>query len=419
MIFDKDNWQEIAATVKKNRLRTVLTMLGVAWGIFMLVIMLGAGNGLRHGVLRDFGGTASNSFFIWTQETSKPYKGFRAGRGWNFTTTDWPAIAGLPEIEVVAPINQLGGYFGNANVIRGLKTGSFTVKGETPEMNEIQSMKLVPGGRFINYNDLSECRKVCVIGKRVKEILFKPSENPLGKYIRISGVYFMVIGVIDPQKGGQEGQEEQTKVSIPFTTFQRAFNYGDRIGWFVVKAKRDIPAALAEEKVMLLLKERHKIHPEDRVAIGHWNMGLEFGKLNGLFNGIEILIWIVGSGTLLAGVIGISNIMLIVVKERTREIGVKRALGATPMHVIIQILSEALIITSLSGYLGLLGGIYLLEGLNSLLGENQGSLFYNPTVDLKIALYALLIIIVGGLFAGLIPARRAVAIHPVEALRYE
>jgi putative ABC transport system permease protein len=418
MVFDRDNWQEIAATIKKNKLRTALTMLGVGWGIFMLVIMLGCGNGLRNGVLRGFSGLAKNSIFIWAQATTKPYKGLKAGRSFFYNNADVVALRQLPELQYVCPRLILSGFRQTNSVVRGLKAGSFEVLGDVPEVFNVVKLGL-QSGRLLNQKDLEERRKVCVIGERVREVLFTKEENPLGKYIRISGVYFMVVGVSKPLMSGGEGQEQAQVINLPFTTFQKAFNANDKVHVIPIKICDDVPADVAEAKVVETLKKNHKVAPEDKVAIGHWNSGLEFNKLNGLFTGIEILIWIVGIGTLLAGVIGISNIMLIVVKERTKEIGVKRALGATPGNVISQILLEAVFLTSLAGYGGLVVGIYLLEGLNMLVGDNQGSMFTNPTVDISIALKALSVIIVGGLVAGFIPARHAVSVHPVEALRTE
>ncbi|HKC69385.1 MAG TPA: ABC transporter permease [Bacteroidia bacterium] len=417
-VLDRDNWQEIFATIKKNKLRTALTMLGVAWGIFMLVIMLGAGNGLRHGIMDGFGGLATNSFFLWTQPTTKPYKGLKSGRTFIYDDNDVIALKKSPSMDIVCPQNQLGGFKQGNNVVRGLKTGSFSVMGQYPDFIKVIKKDIVKG-RFINQKDIDDRRKVCVIGPRVQEILFKKGEDVMGQYIRINGVYFMVVGLTRPNQGGQDGEEDAQTIYLPFTTFQKAFNYVNKVGWFAIKAKDNVPAEVAEKEAIELLKERHKIAPDDKVAIGHWNMGVEFGKLNGLFNGIEILIWVVGIGTLLAGVIGISNIMLIVVKERTKEIGVKRALGATPANVVSQILLEALFITAIAGYSGLTMGIYCLEGLNRAIGHEQGAMFTNPTVDIGIAMKALSVIIVGGLIAGFIPARRAVAIHPVEALRTE
>lgn len=392
-------------------------MLGVFWGIFMLVIMLGSGNGLRNGILSNFAGTATNSFFAWTQQTNKAYKGMKPGRHFNFNLADVEALKQLDELDVVSPMNQLGGHNEESNVIRGLKTAACQIQANYPNTAKISQVRIAKG-RFINELDIKEKRKICIIGPRVAEMLFKKNEEVIGQYIRVSGVYFKVVGLTAVSAGGDDGRDEAQRVSIPFTTFQGAFNYGNIVGWFAIKSKDNIPAEVAEEKVLAVLKERHKIAPDDLKAIGHWNMSVEFNKLSGLFTGIEILIWIVGSGTLLAGVIGISNIMLIVVKERTREIGVKRALGAVPMQIIGQILTEAVFLTAVSGYFGLVAGIGLLELLNSLIG-NSGGTFTNPTVDLSVALKALSILIISGAIAGLIPANKAVSIKPVEALRSE
>ncbi|HRG01970.1 MAG: ABC transporter permease [Bacteroidia bacterium] len=417
MIFERDNWQEIFATIRKNKLRTFLTMLGVFWGIFMLVIMLGSGNGLRNGILKEFAGTATNSFFVWAQQTTKAYKGMKPNRSFNYTIADAEALKQLPELDVVSPLNQLGGHEGASNVVRGLKTAACEIQANYPNISGISDIKMSEG-RFMNDLDIKEKRKICVIGPRVAELLFKTDEKVIGEYIRINGVYFRVVGVTKQTSGGNEGRQQAQRINIPFSTFQNAFNYGDVVGWFAIKSKDNIPAELSEEKVIAMLKERHKISPDDSKAIGHWNMAVEFNKLSGLFTGIEILVWIVGIGTLLAGVIGISNIMLIVVKERTKEIGVKRALGAVPFQIISQIMLEAVFLTSISGYFGLVIGIGLLEGLNAAIGDS-GEMFTNPTVDLSVALKALTVLILSGAFAGLIPASKAVAIKPVEALRTE
>lgn len=416
-MFDKDNWQEIFATIRKNRLRTFLTSLGVGWGIFMLVIMLGAGNGLKNGIMQDFNGTATNSFYMWTQKTSKAYKGMKPGRSFYFNNADVTALSRLKELAVVSPQNQLGGHDQGNNVIRGIKTGNFQVGGVYPNISQVQYMNITRG-RFLNDNDIKEKRKVCVIGARVKEVLFNKGEEALGNYIRINGVYFKVIGCTTPTGNGDRAREESERVMIPFTTFQNAFNYGDVVGWFAIVAHKNIPAEEAEKIAIAFVKERHKVAPDDQQAIGHWNMGAKFIQLSGLFTGINILVWIVGAGTLIAGVIGISNIMLIVVKERTREIGVKRALGATPSIVIGQIMLESVFLTILAGYIGLISGVFLLEGLNSAMGEG-GQMFKNPTVDVGSVVCALTVLIASGALAGLIPAFRAVSVNPVEALRAE
>jgi putative ABC transport system permease protein len=417
LIFERDNWQEIFATIRKNKLRTFLTMLGVFWGIFMLVIMLGSGNGLRNGILKGFAGTATNSFFIWSQQTSKAYKGMKPSRNFNYNLSDVEALKQMPELDVISPLNQLGGYEGATNAIRGLKTAACLVQANYPNITGINDIK-IQKGRFINELDIKEKRKICVIGPRVAELLFKKNENVIGEYIRVNGVYFRVVGLTYITAGSNEGREQSQRINIPFSTFQKAFNFGDIVGLLAIKSRNDIPAEQSEEKVIAILKERHKIAPDDMKAIGHWNMEVEYNKLKGLFTGIEILVWIVGIGTLLAGVIGISNIMLIVVKERTKEIGVKRALGAVPSQIIGQIVLEAIFLTSISGYFGLVTGIGLLEALNAAIGDS-GEMFTNPTVDLSVAVKALTVLILSGAFAGLIPASKAVAIKPVEALRTE
>lgn len=417
MIFERDSWQEIFATIRKNKLRTFLTMLGVFWGIFMLVIMLGSGNGLQNGILRDFEGTATNSFFMWTQPTIKGYKGMKPGRRYNFNMADVEALKQLKELDAVSPMNQLGGHEEASNVVRGLKTAACEIQANYPVSRKIEHVK-IKKGRYINDLDIKEKRKVCVVGPRVVELLFKNGEEALGDYVRINGVYFKIVGITVQTASGGDGREQAQRINVPFTTFQNAFNYGDVVGWFAIKSKDGIPAAQSEEKVISLLKERHKIAPDDVKAIGHWNMEVEYKKLEGLFIGIQVLVWIVGIGTLLAGVIGISNIMLIVVKERTKEIGVKRALGAVPAQIIGQIVMETIFLTAISGYFGLVVGIGLLELINSLIG-NSGEMFMNPTVDLSVALKALTVLIISGAFAGLIPARKAVSIKPVEALRTE
>lgn len=418
MIFERDSWQEIFATMKKNKLRTFLTAFGVFWGIFMLVIMLGSGSGLRHGVLKEFQGSATNSFFVWAQTTTKAYKGMKPGRDYNFKNADTKVLEQLEELDVVSPQNQLGGYNGGNNVTRGVKTGNFQVMGEFPSITMVENMRLREG-RFINPIDIAEKRKVCVIGPRVAEVLFTTAEKVVGDYIKINGVNFRVIGILIPQGSGQQYREQEQKIHIPFSTFQNAFNYGDIVGWFSITSKKEVPASVAEEKVIKLLKERHKISPEDKQGVGHWNTEVQFNKMNGLFKGIEWLVWFVGAGTLAAGVIGVSNIMLIVVRERTKEIGIKRALGATPFLVTSQIMIESLFLTSVSGLLGLLAGMGCIRLINGLIEDDPTSMFQNPTVDFHVVLGALTILLVSGAFAGLIPARKANAISPVEALRYE
>ncbi len=415
-MFDRDNWQEIFSAIRKNKLRTFLTAFGVFWGIFMLVIMLGSGNGLRNGILSDFEGIATNSFFIWAQRTNKPYKGFQPGRRFNYVNEDAVAIRKqVPEADIVCPRNQLGGFRGGNNVSRGVKAGAFQVMGDYPDYIKIEPKKNMQG-RFINNLDIDERRKVAVIGERVREVLFEPGINPIGEYIKINGVYFQVVGLFKPKSTGQQGTQESQTIFIPFTTFQTAFNFGNIVGWFAITSKPGIPAEVTEAKVINVLKQQHSIAPDDELAIGHWNMGRQYDRIAGLFTGITMLVWIVGTGTLLAGIIGVSNIMLIIVKERTKEIGIKRALGATPVAIVAQIILESVFLTSIAGYLGLLCGLGLLELVGNLTAGSGGA-FRSPDVHLNVALIALSILVIAGALAGLIPAKRAISISPIDALR--
>ncbi len=420
-IFDIDNWQEIFSSLKKNKVRTFFTSFGVFWGIFMLVVMIGSGNGLKNGVMDDFGDFATNSFFMWTQRTSMPYKGFNRGRRFNFHNEDVKYLKdNVPEIGLIAPRLQAGGYRGASNVVRGKETGAFNIYGDTPEFNKINPYTIVKG-RFLNHKDLTDKRKVAVIGTSVVDILFKPGEEPIGEYIRIQGVYFKVVGVIKSRQKGNEAERDENSIFLPFTTMQKTYNYGDIIGWFAITSKDNVPASEAEEKTIKVLKQKYKIHPDDTQAIGHFNVEKEFKKMNGLFGGINMLIWIVGAGTLLAGAIGVSNIMLIIIKERTKEIGVKRALGATPAEIVVQIILESVFLTALAGIIGMTIGVALLAAINYFMINNniEADMFLNPEISFKTAVSALVILILSGVFAGLIPARRAISIKPVEALRDE
>jgi putative ABC transport system permease protein len=289
--------------------------------------------------------------------------------------------------------------------------------GDYPKYNLIEPRNIV-SGRFINEVDITEKRKVAVIGSKVRDILFEKNEDPISKYISVNGIYFKVVGVYVPNSSGEHGGEDSKIIHVPFSTFQHVFNYGDVVGFFAITSRHDVPASEAEEKVIALLKTRHKIAPEDQFAIGHWNVEKQFIKMQGLFSGINILVWVVGIGTLFAGVIGVSNIMLIVVKERTREIGIRRALGAPPASIVAQIILESVFLTSFAGYLGLVAGVGLLELVSSALGDS-GGMFRYPEVDFGVAVKALIILVVAGAFAGLIPAKRAVSVNTVEALRAE
>lgn len=420
-IFDLDNWNEIWTALKKNPVRTFFTAFGVFWGIFMLVIMLGSGKGLQNAVYQGFGDFATNSFFMWAQKTSMPYQGFKQGRGYYFTNDDIEAIRqNIKEVKLVAPRLQGGGHNRASNVVRGKETGAYNIYGDYPDFFKIDPVDIT-AGRFINQLDVKDERKVAVIGTAVIKDLFKKDENPMGQYIRIQGVYFRVVGLFKSKKKGGQADRDNNSIFLPFSSMQRTFNYGNKVFWFAITSADNVPASLAEEKVLAFMKQRHHINPKDTQAIGHFNVEKEFKKMTGLFNGINGLVWIVGIGTLLAGIIGVSNIMLIIVKERTREIGVKRALGATPANIISQIILESVSLTTLAGYIGLVIGVALLSLIDKIMvssGANS-QFFLHPEINFNVGMTALAVLVVSGIFAGLIPAKRAVSIKPVEALRDE
>lgn len=421
-MIDRDQWREIWMVLSRNKLRAFLTAFGVFWGIFMMVIMLGAGTGLRNGATQAMDGWTTNSMFMWTQGTSMPYKGFKRGRYFRLRNNDVDAIREhIKEVDIISPRNQLGGYRGSNNVVRGVKTGAFDLYGDYPEYNQIEKVKLLQG-RLLSHGDIHEKRKIAVIGKVVYETLFESDEDPIGKYISVKGVNFKVVGLFKSNGADRgEAEEQEKSIYIPFSTFQTAFHLGDEVGWLAISSKPDIPVRIAGEKVKALLKERHSIHPEDKRAFGSWNLEENFKKMTGLFTGINALSLIVGILTLIAGCIGVSNIMLVIVKERTKELGIRRAIGATPLKVIKQIVLESLSLTIIAGIIGVLCGVWLLEGVAFTLETFgiENDFFKHPGVDLKTVLLALSILIISGLLAGIIPAQRAVSIKPVDALRAE
>lgn len=418
MVFDKDNWQEIFIALRSNRLRSALTAFGVFWGLFMLIVLIGSGRGLYNGVTQEFDKIATNSVFFWARQTTKPYKGFNRGRRFHFNNSDIDALKeNLEDYEYLAPRIQLGGHRSSSTVSRGLKNSSFSIYGDFPSIINIQLLN-INQGRFLNKLDIDQKRKVAVIGPRVKQLLFDTDENPLGEYINISGVYFKVVGVFGSNAKGDDAERDDKTIFIPFTSFQQAFNYNNFVGYFAVTSLNGVPVSTVKDRALKILASRHNVAPDDTQAFGNWNMEKEFNKISNLFLGINGLNWFVGILSLIAGVIGVSNIMLIIVKERTREIGIRRAIGATPMNITTQIVLETVFLTTISGYVGLFLGISVLE-LISMAIERAGNIemFKAPSVDLKIALTAFFILVVAGVIAGLMPAKRAVDISPVDAIR--
>jgi putative ABC transport system permease protein len=411
-----DRINEIYHTLRKNPLRTFLTAFGVGWGIFMLLVVLGAGKGLENGVRSMFAGFATNSVFLWGQSTSMAYDGLPKGRQMKFENADIAYLRNqVPEIDILAPRNQLGGFRGGNNISYKNKAGAFSVNGDYPEIMAINQV-FIDSGRFINHGDIKDNRKIAVIGKRVASVLFE-SENAMGKYIRINGVYFQVVGLFHTKRSGGEAERDEQTVFIPFSTFQKAFNMGNQISWFALTCKDGTKGSVVETKVKKALARKYKVHPDDDRAFGSFNVEERFASMENTFTAVRLVAWFVGLMTLFAGVIGVSNIMLVIIKERTKEFGIRRAIGAKPISIITQVVLESVVLTSVAGYIGMLLGIWLLEGLNKI--GIAGDFFKNPEVDMTTSITALVILIIAGVFAGILPAQRAVSIKPVDALRYE
>ncbi len=419
-IFDLDVWQEIWVTITRNKLRSILTGFGVFWGIFMMVVLIGVGTGFEGGIRSNFDGLASNACFFYSNRTSVPYKGYRKGRQWDMNNRDIKLIRERAEsVDLLSPM--LFGYSSDKNVVRGVKSGGYSVVGVYPAHFEILK-QTIHYGRLLNNLDVDENRKVCVIGIEVYQTLFNIGENPIGSYIRVNGIYFQVVGVITPvSEDVQLGSDTKESVYIPFSTMQKAFNQGDIIHFMACTVKPGFSAKDAEEEVKTILKVAHDISPTDQKAINLFNTEELFKMFDALFSGVSILIWIVGIGALLSGIIGISNIMMVTVRERTREIGVRRALGAKPIAIMTQILSESFVLTSLFGILGLLVGLGLLAFVDNLLsaGVIQIDIISSPIIPFLTAIAALLILLVSGVFAGLMPAFRALKVKPIDAIRDE
>jgi putative ABC transport system permease protein len=418
-MFDVDVWQEIFATLKKNKLRTFLTGFSVAWGIFMLMVLLGSGNGLQNSVKQEFTSNAVNIMWLWTGETSIPYEGLKEGRPVKFKNDDYTFLKKEgKDIEEVSSKFYLQG-----DIVFSYKKeyGSFQVTSCNPVLEDMEKIP-VASGRFVNEMDLSGLRKVIVIGDNIRKSLFK-DEDPLGKYLKLHTVPFQVVGVVhDPKKN------DERMAYIPFTTAQRIFNGGERVHEFALTTKMVNTAEEADtiaQKVRQDLARRHRFDPKDTRAMGSFNMLTQYIRTMRIFQAIKIFIWIIGIGTLIAGIVGVGNIMLILVKERTREIGIRKALGASPASVIGLVLLESILITTVAGYMGLVFGVGIMEAINYGLeqmfasGGGEGIFFRNPTVDFSTAVTSTLILIVSGALAGYLPARKAANVKPIEALRDE
>ncbi len=416
-MFDRDTWQEIFATMKKHKLRTALTALGVFWGIFMLIFVLGMGKGLENGVYRNFGDRAKNVMYVWTTRTSLPYDGFQPGRNPRLKMEDIQAIKdNIPEVGYIAPRLSIGQIVAAA----GDKSERYEIRGELGDMIRIEALKVYEG-RYINDRDVEDCRKIAIIGTRVRDVLFGKDVECVGKPIRLRGVEFTIAGVFGPTQIKPWTEDDQEAIVIPLPTMHRSFAAGGDVDFFVCASAPNVLVSEVEPKVKSLLRKRHHIAPDDPQGIGGFNLEEEFQQIVNLFTGIKSFLWFVGIGTLLAGIVGVSNIMLIIVKERTREIGLRKALGATPRSIISMILTESVFITGLSGYLGLLAGTFVVGGFNYIMIANniESQNFYNPQVNLTIGLGAMILLVIAGAVAGLIPAMNAARVNPVQALKDE
>lgn len=418
-MIDTDKWQEIFFTLKQYKLRTSLTAFGVFWGIFMLVVLLGAGNGLERGAQAEFGGQL-NSIFIWSSgKTQLPYRGMKIGRRMVLKDGDIDAIREkIPELGLIAGINDLNGWQIDLFITRKNKSGAFSVRGVEPSYFELSNLSILKG-RSINRLDFEKRRKVAVIGTEVKDILFGPGEQVIGSRIKIQGVDFLVVGIYESLSQGQAAREDAERIILPNASQRHTFNQTEWIGYFQLRPGKGIHATVLEEKVKTLLMERHKIHPDDTGVIGSWNAQKEYERIQGLFNGIETFSWIVAIGTIIAGVIGVGNIMLIIVKERTREIGVRKALGATSYNIVSTIVQESLVLTIFAGYFGLVVGVFVLEGISMLIENMPNIMFGKADIDFPTAIIALLCLICAGALAAILPASKAVQVNPIVALQDE
>ncbi|CAM1354437.1 ABC transporter permease [Tenacibaculum insulae] len=403
-LFDKDVWQEIYESIRKNKSRTAITIFGAFWGILLLVGLLGAAKGIENGFNSMFGDFATNSVFMAGGRTSKAFKGFQEGRQIELTTGDVEKIKSeVKGVEFVVPRNATGGL-----VVNGIKTANLTIFGDYPLLDKVQKKNLIEG-RFINQNDINENKKVCVISDDVYEQLYDKDEEVLGKYLKINNISYKVIGVYKPGRIGGGGNT----VHIPFSTFKLVYNSGNKFQWMMVTGKVGFDIEQVEADIKVLLKNIHKIHPDDNRAFNGFNLGKEIAKVTGFLTGMQFLTWFVGIATLIAGVFAIGNILLITVKERTKEIGIRRALGATPIKIRQQIILESIFLTLLAGSLGIIAGGLILMMIDA------ADILTNPTVDIPIVLIAYAVLIFLGTLIGFIPAYMATIIQPIEALREE
>ena len=412
-LFDLDVWEEILVTITRNKIRSLLTAFGIFWGIFMLIALMGGAQGMQDMLSREFEGFATNSGFMGANKTSKAYKGFQQGRTWNLENNDVERIRrSVNEVEVVTPSLAKWGI----DVIYDEQKISGTLKGLYPEYGTIEE-PLIAYGRYLNDMDVKERRRVCVIGKRIYETLFPGKENPCGKFVKINGIYYQVIGVSLSTGNISINGRSETSVIIPFSTMQQNYNFGQNVQLLCYTAKQGYSISEVEKKIDQVVKQAHYIHPDDSQATILVNAEAIFSMMDNLFSGIRILGWMVGLGTLLAGAIGVSNIMMVTVKERTTEIGIRRAIGAKPNDILQQILSESMVLTILAGIVGIAFAVFLLNVVE--VGASEPDVPAHFLISFWEAVGACVLLLVLGLLAGLAPAYRAMSIKPIDAIRDE
>ena len=417
MRIDIDTYREIVDTITRNKARSFLTGFGVFWGVFMLVVLIGGGKGLREMLNKNFEGFATNTVMIWSQQTTKAYKGFRKGRWWSMDSKDVERLRQrVPELDAVAPIIFAPWGRSNTAYYDDQKT-SPRIQGTVPELANIIEPKLYYG-RFINEMDIKEQRKVCVIGKKIYKDLFKEGGDPCGKKIRVDSTYYEVIGV-DYSSGSINinGRAEE-KITLPFTLMQSMFNRGNQVDLIAATGRNGVVMSTLTDRIRETITRAHFIDPTDEQGAMIFNTELMFQMMDNLFKGVNILIWMVGLGTLLAGAIGVSNIMMVTVKERTTEIGIRRAIGATPKMILSQIISESIVLTLVAGMSGILFGVMILQMLE-LANTEDGIVNAHFQVSFWTAIFCAFVVSSLGVLAGLAPAARAMSIKPVDAMRDE
>lgn len=412
--MDFDSFSEILNVLTRNKSRTFLTGFGVFWGVFMLVGLVGGGDGLKEILNNNLAGFATNSAVVWAQPTTKPYHGFRKGRQWTLNYDDIKRLrAHVPELDVITPTISRWG----ANATHDDRSASGIIKGVLPEMQKVSEPKMMYG-RYINQMDISQGRKVCVIGKQVYKSLFPKGGDPCGDVIRIDSVYFSVVGVNYSDGNMNVNGNDQQAVFLPLSLVQQIYNRGHNVDIICVTGKPGVVMGDITDKIRHVIAKAHDVAPDDEKGVMVFNTEMMFSMVDNMFRGINMLIWLVGIGTLLAGAIGVSNIMMVTVRERTVEIGIRRAIGATPRNILSQIIQESILLTSIAGMSGILFVVLVLQGLE-MANTTDGVAAAHFQISFWTAIGAVVLLSVLGVLAGLAPALRAMSIKPVDAIRDE